>query len=197
MELKEPTPSQLQRVYEADLKASFPAAELKPLHAIETMCEKGVYLPLCLFDGEEIAGECFVWLGRPGWMLLDYLCVSPGRRDKGLGGLILAKLRSAYPGYCILAESESPSQAPDPALAERRLGFYARSDARTAGYDTEMFGVCYRTIYWSDDPVADEILMDQHRYIYQSQFPAEKYDRYIRIPLTPDGQYMPTVTWEQ
>lgn len=197
MELREPTPSQLLRVYEADLKASFPAAELKPLRAMETMWAKGVYLPLCLFDGEEIIGECFVWLGRPGWMLLDYLCVSPGRRDRGLGSVILAKLRSVYPEYCILAESESPSQAPDPALAERRLGFYARSDARTAGYDTEMFGVRYRTLYWSQGPVANEILMDQHRYIYQSQFPTEKYDRYVRIPWTPEGQQTSRISWEQ
>lgn len=197
MKLKEATPSQLQRVYEADLRPSFPAAELKPLHAMETMWAKGAYSPLCLFDGETIIGECFVWLGRPGWMLLDYLCVSSCRRGKGLGSAILEKLRAAYPRHCILAESEAPSQAPDPELAERRLGFYARSGARTAGFDTEMFGVRYRTLYWAQAPVADEILMDQHRYIYQSQFPPEKYDRYVRIPWTPDGQHTPNITWEQ
>ena len=48
-------------------------------------------------------------------------------------------------GNVIFGESEIPCYAPDPAMAERRLGFYARNGARTAGYDTEMFGVPYKT----------------------------------------------------
>ncbi len=38
-------------------------------------------------------------------------------------------------------------------MAERRLGFYARNGARTAGYDTEMFGVPYKTLYWAEGKV--------------------------------------------
>ena len=83
MELKLPTPEQLETVYEADLKVSFPAAELKPLRIIQKMVEDGYYRPWCLFDGKEIVGECFLWLGAPGWALLDYLCVSPHRYPGG------------------------------------------------------------------------------------------------------------------
>ena len=93
MELRLPTSEQLSMVYERDLRASFPPAELKPLAAIERMWQEGWYLPYCLFDGGEIVGECFLWLGEPGWALLDYLCVSPAYRNGGTGALILEKMR--------------------------------------------------------------------------------------------------------
>ena len=197
MELKLPTPEQLETVYDAHLKVSFPAAELKPLRIIRRMLEDGYYRPWCLFDGEAIIGACFLWLGRPGWALLDYLCVSPGHRNGGTGALILAQMLEQEQGTVILGESELPSAAPDPAMAERRLGFYARNSARTAGYDTEIFGVAYKTLYWAPSPVDDETLMDQHRFIYRNSFTPERYARYVRIPLPPGAAPSPQVPWEQ
>ena len=73
MELRMPTWEQVETVYHNDLIPSFPPAELKPLRAIGEMWRDGWYRPWCLFDGDEIVGECFLWLGHPGWMLLDYL----------------------------------------------------------------------------------------------------------------------------
>lgn len=197
MELRLPTPEQLVTVYETDLRASFPPAELKPLRAIRRMWEEGRYRPLCLFDGEEIIGACFLWLGRPGWALLDYLCVSPARRNGGTGAALIGLMRETERDTVIFAESELPARAPDPAMAERRLGFYARTGARVAGYDTEMFGVAYKTLYWAPAPVDDGELMDQHRFVYQSSFPPERYDRYIRIPLPPGAAAGAKVPWEQ
>ena len=105
MELRPATPEQLETVYDADLKVSFPAAELKPLRIIQRMLEDGYYRPWCLFDGAEIVGECFLWLGEPGWALLDYLCISPRCRNGGLGALLLEKMLEAEPGVVILGES--------------------------------------------------------------------------------------------
>lgn len=197
MELRIPSPEQLRTVYDTDLKSSFPAAELKPLRAMEEMWRESWYRPWCLFDGDDIAGECFLWLGRPGWALLDYLCVSPGRRNGGVGALLLAKLREAEPGMVILAESEAPVHAPDPGLAERRLGFYARNGARMAGYDSDMFGVHYKTLYWADGQMADEALMREHQFIYQNRFPPQKYARYVRIPRDPLAGPIPQVPWDE
>ena len=105
MELKLATPEQVREIYERDLKVSFPPAELKPVKNILEMMEAGCYRPWCLFDGDEIVGECFLWLGRPGWALLDYLCVSPGRRNGGTGAVLLEKMRRAEPETVILGES--------------------------------------------------------------------------------------------
>ncbi|WP_369283677.1 GNAT family N-acetyltransferase [Oscillibacter sp. GMB15532] len=197
MELRTATLPELKTVYETLLRPAFPPAELKPLRAMTEMLEDGCYDPLVLVEDGEITGACFLWMGVPGWTLLDYLCVSPTRRGGGAGGEILRMMQELYAGWVILGESESPTEAPDTAMAERRLGFYARNHALLAGYDSEAFGVRYKTLYWSDGPVSDEDLMLQHRFIYESRFGAEKYAKYMRIPLNPDAPPLPVVPWDQ
>ena len=197
MELRIPTAEQLQTVYDSDMKAAFPAAELKPLSAIRRMWREGRYKPYCLFDGDDIVGECFLWLGHPGWALLDYLCVSPKVRNAGLGALILAKLREVEPGTVIFGEAEAPEHAPDPAMAKRRLGFYARNGLRTAGYDTEVFGVHYKTLYLADRQIADEALMKEHDFVYWSSFEPVKYAKYVHIPYDPAKAPGEQVAWDQ
>ena len=197
MELRIPTAEQLQTVYDIDMKAAFPAAELKPLSAIRRMWREGRYKPYCLFDGDDIVGECFLWLGHPGWALLDYLCVSPKARNAGLGALILAKLREVEPGTVIFGEAEDPEHAPDPAMAKRRLGFYARNGLRTAGYDTEVFGVHYKTLYLADRQVAEETLMKEHDFVYRSSFEPGKYAKYVRIPYDPAKAPGEQAAWDQ
>lgn len=197
MELRMPTWEQVETVYHNDLVPSFPASELKPLRAIGEMWRDGWYRPWCLFDGDEIVGECFLWLGRPGWLLLDYLCVSPRRRNSGTGALILEKMLEREAGNVILGESEAPIHAPDPEMARRRLGFYARNHARTAGYDTDMFGAHYKTLYWADREISDEELMEQHRFVYQNRFSPEKYARYVQIPRDPEAPPILAVPWDE
>ena len=197
MELRLPTLEQLRTVYDADLLKAFPAAELKPLRNMEELWEVDRYRPWCLFDGDEIVGECFLWLGHPGWALLDYLCVSPRQRNAGLGAAILRKLQEVEPDTVIFGESEVPEDADDPAMAERRLGFYARNGLRTAGYDTEMFGVHYKTLYLFREEVDDAALMEEHRFVYQSTFSPEKYTQFVRIPYDPGVPSGPKVAWEQ
>ncbi|MEG1988548.1 MAG: GNAT family N-acetyltransferase [Oscillibacter sp.] len=197
MELQIPTLEQLRTVYAADLVEAFPAAELKPLRAIEQLWEDGFYRPWCLFDGGKIVGECFLWLGEPGWALLDYLCVSPRCRNGGTGAVLLEKMREANGDLVILGECEIPAYAPEPAMAERRLGFYDRNCARLAGYDTAMFGVPYKTIYWSDAPLPDDELMAHHRWIYQNRFSPANYTKYVRIPWDPAQPQLPRVPWDE
>lgn len=197
MELQIPTLEQLRTVYSADLKESFPPAELKPLWVIEKLWEDGAYRPWCLFDGGKIVGECFLWLGEPGWALLDYLCVSPRYRNGGTGALLLEKMREVNFDLRILGECEVPEFASDPALAERRLGFYHRNGAKLATYDTAMFGVPYKTIYWADAPLPDEELMARHRWVYQSRFSPEKYAKYVRIPWNTDMSGLPLTPWNE
>ena len=197
MELRIPTLEQLRAVFRRDMLEAFPAAELKPLEAMEKMWAEGWYKPYCLFDGEEIVGEAFLWLGHPGWAILDYLCITAKHRNDGLGAEILRLLPLAEPGTVIFGEAEAPEHAPDPAMAERRLGFYARCGLRTAGYDTEMFGVHYKTLYLFDGPVDEERLMREHTFIYENTFAPDKFRQYVRIPYDPDAEPMAQVAWDQ
>lgn len=198
MELRLPSLTQLRAIYEADMKSSFPAAELKPLSAIERMWQEGKYKPWCLFDGDEVIGLGFLWLGDcPGWALLDYLCVSPARRNDGLGSAILKLLHEMEPDTVIFGEAEAPIHAPDPAMAERRLGFYLRNGLRIAGYDTDVFGVHYKTLYLADHEVDEAELMEAHRSVYRGSFSLEKYARYVSIPRKAELPAMEQIPWNQ
>lgn len=195
MELKIATLPELRQIYETLLRPAFPPAELKPLSSMESLLEDGGYAPLVLADGDGFLGACFLWLGVPGWALLDYLCVHPDRRSGGCGAEMLRLMREAYPDWVILAEAETPALSPDPAMAERRLGFYARNQASMAQYESEAFGVRYKTLYWSAAPVSEEALMRQHRFIYESCFDPEVFKKYVRIPRPANAPPMPQIPW--
>ena len=198
MELRIPTPEELRRIYEEEMKSAFPPSELKPLSAIERMWREGRYKPYCLYDddGAGPLGTAFLWLGHDGWGLLDYLCVTAGWRNDGFGSLMLRLLPQAEPGMVIFGEAEAPDYAPDPAMAERRLGFYTRNGLRTAGYETEIFGVHYKTLYLTDREIEDAVLMEEHRFVYGSSFTPEKYAKHIRIPYDP-AHPCAQVPWDQ
>ena len=199
MELRLPTPEQLRELYETDMREAFPPAELKPLAAIEKMWAEGWYKPYCLFDddGAGPIGLGFLWLGHPGWALLDYLCVTAAWRNDGFGSEILRLLAKAEPGTVIFGEAEAPAHAPDPAMAERRLGFYTRNGLRLADYDSEVFGVHYKTLYLADGEVDDAELMAEHRFVYENSFTPEKFARYVRIPFDPQAAPMEQIPWDQ
>ena len=188
MDLRIPTLEELKRVYETDYREAFPPAEQKSLTKLRRMWEAGQYRPYCLFDGDQIVGGAFLWLAHPGWALLDYLFVTASRRNERLGPVILQELRRAEgPDTVIFGEVEVPAESPDPAMAERRLGFYARNGWRHAGYETKVFGVHFQTIYLAGREVADEELLPEHRFVYQNSFPEKTYARNIRIPYETAG----------
>ena len=195
LELRTPTAEELRFAYGRDLKEAFPPQELKPLRNIEDMTGRGRYSPLCLCDGAEIAGECFLWLGRPGWALLDYLCVTRSRRNAGLGARMLGDLRRLRPDSVIIGEVESPEYAPDPPMAARRLAFYRRNGARMCGEEADIFGVRYQIIYWADAPRPGAEILREYADIYKTSFTPEKYKRYIQIPRTASDAPSP-VPWE-
>ncbi len=195
LEMRLPTEEQLRQIYRRDLRPSFPEAELKPLREMLAEVRRGEYRPWCLFDGEEIIGEAFVWTHVPGFALFDYLCVTPARRNGGLGSALIQKLVEAERGNVLFGESEIPDCAPDPALAERRLAFYRRNGAQQAGYDSCVFGVPYRTLFWSERPVEDEELIAAHAACYRSSLPKPIYDRFITIPWDPSMGVPRTIPW--
>ena len=153
MELRIPSVEQLRTIYDRDLKEAFPTAELKHMGNIEKSWAEGWYKPYCLFDGDNIVGEAFLWLGHPGWALLDYLCVSSIRRNGGVGASILEKLREREADTVIFGESEAP--------------------------------------------VDEAALMEEHRFVYENTFSADKYHKYVRIPFDPKAAPGPKVPWQQ
>ena len=188
--LKPMNPYQLRLVYETDLREAFPPAELKPFPAMREMMARGVYEALAFYGGEEEPlGYVLLWKHVDGrFILIDYLCVPARRRNKGIGGRILAELFAAFPPETVfIGESEAPTG--DPAadgLILRRLDFYRRSGAALLSYDSALFGVRFKTIAWSREklPPEGEILA-KHQEIYLERFIGNRHRQMIQIPLHP------------
>ena len=65
-------------------------------------------------------------------------------RASGLGAKLLAALPGKEAGAdAILIEAELPEKADDPAMAVRRLGFYARCGAVDTGWTEKLFGASW------------------------------------------------------
>ena len=190
---------ELTRVYLDEMRRDFPPTELKPLSMILNSEANGTAHTWGVFDGETLAA--YLLMVRPAGSRvsqLDYFAVLPEYRAAGLGAQLLADLPQHERGaQAILIEAECPDKAEDETMAVRRLGFYARCGLRTAGYDTEMFGVHYKTLYLANGPVDDAALMEEHRFVYENTFSAEKYHKYVRIPFDPKAAPGPKVAWQQ
>ena len=194
------TPAELKTAYDTDLREAFPPAELKPLAAMEALREKGIYDPWCLLDEDGTAlGYLLLWKHRDGrFLLIDYLCVPASRRNGGIGTKLLQTVFDAYPASTVfLGESEAPTgnEAAD-GMIQRRLKFYERNGAKTLGYDTALFGVHFKTICWSREPLpGEDVILQKHREIYLHHFGAEKFQKHIQIPLHPGEKPFPVTDW--
>jgi len=129
MELQLLNKDGLTAVYQNEMVADFPKAELKPLSAMLRLMDLGRYDPLAAIDGGETVGYAMMWLpqDRTG-ALLEYLGVLRGRRNGGLGGQILELLAARYGQLFGEAEAPGPDASPEENdLRRRRIAFYQRN----------------------------------------------------------------------
>lgn len=197
-ELKILTKAELKSAYNDVFREAFPPQELKSLAVMERMRSLGEYEPCALFeDGKPIGYICLWKNGR--YTLIDYLCVHKDIRSGGIGGETVKKTLAAAPEDTIfIGEVEALTGDPErDGIINRRLAFYERLGAKTAGYDTALFGVHYKTIYWANSPVDEAELLEKHRGLYQRHIPAIIYKRAIKIPLTPGEVPEPFDHWSE
>jgi len=195
MELKLLNKEELTALYQKEMVADFPHAELKPLHAMLRLMDMGRYDPLLVTDGEKPVGYALVWLpeDRAG-ALLEYFGVLRGLRNGGLGTEILGLLAERY-GQ-IFGEAEAPCSE-DPAendLRRRRIAFYERNGFRVLDYQCALFGVRFNCLYRG--PEADDRKVEaMHRGVYAGYFSPAHMERYIQLPLKPGEEVHPAPEW--
>ena len=195
MELRLLTKEELTDLYQNEMTAVFPGAELKPLGAMLRLMDMGRYDPLLVLDGERPVGYALAWLSenREG-ALLEYFGVLRGLRNGGLGTRILALLLERY-GQ-LFGEAECPD-ADDPAendLRRRRLAFYERNGFRVLDYECALFGVHFNCLYCGPE-TDDRKVEAMHRGVYAGYFSPAHMERYIQLPLRPGEAVNPAPEW--
>lgn len=139
-----------KQLYETRMVRDFPPGELKPFAAVEELLSAGLYEPLSFTD-ESGAVLAYAWqVMLPGGQagLVDYFAVRSDLRGSGIGTKALRLLREQYAPRlaALLLECEHPADAPDPAIARRRIGFYLRAGARATALESRVFGARYTVL---------------------------------------------------
>ncbi len=195
MELQLLNKDELTAVYQNEMVADFPKAELKPLSAMLRLMDLGRYDPLLVKEGVKPIGYALAWRpeGREG-ALLEYFGVLRGLRSGGFGAQILALLVERY-GQ-IFGEAEKPN-SDDPAendLRRRRIAFYERNGFRVLDYECALFGVHFNCLYRG--PETDDRKVEAlHRGVYAGYFSPAHMERYIQLPLKPGEAVKPAPEW--
>ena len=136
-----------RQLYESRMARDFPPGELKPFAAMEELLAAGLYEPLTFTD-DAGAVLAYAWqVVLPGQQagLVDYFAVRSDLRGSGIGTRALHLLQAHYAPRlaALLLECEHPAEAPDAAIARRRIGFYLRAGARATALESRVFGARY------------------------------------------------------
>ena len=189
---------ELGRLYQTELKKTFPPEERKPLSAMLRLLREGEYIPLAYYaeDGGALLGYALLWTeGADRPVLLDYFAVSEALRGQGIGAELLRELGAFLAGRALIIEAEAPDGGAEDALRQRRLDFYTRCGAEYLPYDCWLFGVTYRVLALGG--AADgQTLMEAHRSLYL-RHRKRLMRKYVRIPLVPGEALPESIPWSE
>lgn len=179
------------QLYEQQMRRDFPKEELKDLKTILDTSAQGLGHVWGVFDGDALAA--YLLMVRPEGCpvsQLDYFAVLPAWRAAGLGARLLAALpRQEQGAQAIVIEAECPEHAPDPAMARRRLGFYARCGAADTGWTEHLFDAWFRVLVLpcpGGAGIPQEEAVRQLALCYRRCLSEEKWNRYVQF-FRPDG----------
>lgn len=95
-----------------------------------------------------------------------------------MGTAVLKELAAYYAPrkQSLIIECEHPAEAPEPAVARRRIGFYLRAGAHAAAMESRLFGVRYQIYSLPADGLAkDEEIHRDLQELYRTMVPEPYY----------------------
>ena len=180
MEFRLMTKEEIETWYEAELCEAFAPQERKPLPDIFKLMAQERYELWGLFEKETLLGYAALWKAPDvPLVLLDYLGVTAGRRNGGLGADILYRLRSQGRPIVAEAEEEVPGDGEEKNdLHRRRIAFYQRNGFAPA-YRMATCGMAWQALLSGADTMELDEEMTWHRALYGP----DRTD--VQIPLSP------------
>ncbi len=179
--LTELTIPQIREIYNKYMVVDFPPDELKPLAHIEGMVTRGICTCYALFEDGKVLSYVNL-CEKDGFILVDYLAVTPHLRGQGIGSRTLELLKELCRGRTILIECEAAGLAKTEAEAEirrRRIEFYLRAGFELSGVSSLLFGVDYVILSY---PAADNTTTaDGLATVYLEMLGKDMYDRNMTI----------------
>ncbi|WP_051207764.1 GNAT family N-acetyltransferase [Butyrivibrio sp. AE3006] len=180
MKLVELNASDVERIYTERLIFDFPRDEQKPLDVILKAMDKGIYECLGLWYEDEVIGYAFL-VKKDKDYLIDYLAISPKKRNQGIGGKALQLLSEYFADVdTVILEIEDPDRTDDAAEKElqlRRRAFYLRNNCKDTGVRAFCFQVPFQILVLGQNKTEDlEKLKELYQSFYRMVLPKEIFD---------------------
>ena len=120
---------EIKQIYEKYMVNDFPAAELKPFMAIESLIKRHSYKCFALDSQASLTAYAFLYFNdSQRCFLLDYFAVIATKRGRGYGSQFLTLLKKklfAVDGFLVEVEKlESAEKEQEREEREKRLHFY-------------------------------------------------------------------------
>lgn len=184
MKIAEMTREEVADTYREHMCVDFPEDELKDLEVILRSLDEGHYSCTGCYEDGNLLGYAFMsQMGR--YILLDYLAVCRGYRNRGIGTAFLKILLENLKDSMVLGELEDPDSTQDRemiAKRKRRIGFYRRMGFEVLDFRAELFGVRYLIIRYGDPgDLTDADIRDIYSGFYDLFYPAQTGSAHVRL----------------
>ena len=183
------TREQVADIYHTHMKQDFPKNELRPLHGIESLVDRGDYYTYGVFEEQVLIAYAYLWEEKEREILLfDYFAVISEFRNQGYGtNAMKAVLELCKNKRGVILETENPAKAEseeERKTRNRRIAFYKRCGLEISDVKIYLFGVEYCMMYkeWKEIGVENEIVSVMES-LYGNLLPPKIYEKMVKINI--------------
>ena len=184
MKITEMTREEVADTYREHMCVDFPEDELKDLEVILRSLDEGHYSCTGCYEDGNLLGYAF--MSQMGsYILLDYLAVCRGYRNRGIGTAFLKMLFGDSKESVVFVETEDPDSTADREMImqrKRRIGFYRHLGFEELSFRAEVFGVRYRILlYGNPKDITDADIRDIYSGFYDLFYPDQTGSAHVRL----------------
>ena len=176
-----------KKIYKEHMKRDFPKNELRPLHMIEALIDKGNYYTYGVFQDEKLVAYAYFWEEKEKEVLLfDYFAVVIDLRSQGYGTeamKVVLDICKKKRGVILEAENPCKAESDEERITRsRRISFYERCGLCMSDVRILLFGVEYSMMYWNlAEKETDQEIISVMQSLYKKSLPKPIYEKMLKI----------------